>query len=120
MRAGSLWVERAVVRVNPKTRATNRPVVGHQHDADLIETCSSSILMEGSQASCGHSLRGNVGWRQAPSPQSGAQSQWEAFMARRNGSIQAALLASGILAWPAMAADVTPERLLNPDREPQN
>jgi hypothetical protein len=41
-------------------------------------------------------------------------------MARRNGSIEAALLASSILAWPAMAADVTPERLLNPDREPQN
>jgi alcohol dehydrogenase (cytochrome c) len=41
-------------------------------------------------------------------------------MAGRNGSIHAALLASGILAWPAMAADVTPERLLNPEREPQN
>jgi alcohol dehydrogenase (cytochrome c) len=41
-------------------------------------------------------------------------------MARRNGSIQAALLASSISAWPAMAAEVTPERLLNPDREPQN
>jgi hypothetical protein len=41
-------------------------------------------------------------------------------MARRNGPIHAALLASSILAWPAMAADVTPERLLNPDKEPQN
>src|SRR5713101_3846871 len=41
-------------------------------------------------------------------------------MARRNVSIHAAFLASSILAWPAMAADVTPERLLNPDREPQN
>src|SRR6516162_7755209 len=41
-------------------------------------------------------------------------------MARRNVSIHAALLASSILAWPAMAADVTPERLLNPDKEPQN
>jgi alcohol dehydrogenase (cytochrome c) len=41
-------------------------------------------------------------------------------MARRIGSIHAALLASSILAWPAMAADVTPERLLNPDKEPQN
>jgi len=30
------------------------------------------------------------------------------------------LLASSVLATPAMAADVTPERLLNPDREPQN
>src|SRR5260370_29284295 len=41
-------------------------------------------------------------------------------MARRNVSIHAAFLASSILAWPAMAAEVTPERLLNPDREPQN
>src|SRR5882672_3379134 len=41
-------------------------------------------------------------------------------MARRNVSIHAAFLASSILAWPAMAADVTPERLLNPDRQPHN
>src|SRR5712664_3391646 len=41
-------------------------------------------------------------------------------MARRNVSIHAAFLASSILTWPAMAADVTPERLLNPDREPHN
>src|ERR1700675_495285 len=41
-------------------------------------------------------------------------------MARRNVSFHAAFLASSIFAWPAMAADVTPERLLNPDREPHN
>src|ERR1700722_18679150 len=41
-------------------------------------------------------------------------------MAKRNVSIHAAFLASSILAWPAMAADVTPERLLSPDKEPQN
>jgi alcohol dehydrogenase (cytochrome c) len=41
-------------------------------------------------------------------------------MAKRNVSIHAAFLASSILACPAMAADVTPERLLNPDKEPQN
>src|SRR5712675_2731041 len=41
-------------------------------------------------------------------------------MARRIVSIHAAFLASSILAWPAMAADVTPERLLNPDKEPHN
>src|SRR6516225_1705443 len=41
-------------------------------------------------------------------------------MARRDLSIHAAFLASSMLAWPAMAAEVTPERLLNPDREPQN
>ena len=41
-------------------------------------------------------------------------------MARRNVSIHAAFLASSILVWPAMAADVTPERLLNADREPHN
>ena len=41
-------------------------------------------------------------------------------MARPNASIRAALLASSMMAWPAMAADVTPERLLNPDKEPQN
>src|SRR4029077_9133296 len=44
----------------------------------------------------------------------------EALMARRDVSIHAAFLVSSILAWPAMAAEVTPERLLNPDREPQN
>ena len=41
-------------------------------------------------------------------------------MARCIISIHTALLSSSILAWPAMAADVTPNRLLNPDREPQN
>jgi alcohol dehydrogenase (cytochrome c) len=41
-------------------------------------------------------------------------------MARRNVSIHAAFLVSSIVAWPAMAADVTPERLLSPDKEPQN
>src|SRR5262245_3527647 len=38
-----------------------------------------------------------------------------------NHSIRLALLAASVLAaWPALAADVTPERLANPDREPQN
>src|SRR6202049_2825273 len=47
--------------------------------------------------------------------------QWEAFMARRIGSIRIALLAGSMLAAsPLLAADVTPERLLNPDKEPQN
>ena len=42
-------------------------------------------------------------------------------MARRNRSIRNALLAGSLLAtWPVLAADVTPERLLNPDKEPQN
>jgi hypothetical protein len=41
-------------------------------------------------------------------------------MARRKISIHAVLLASNILVWPAMAADVTPDRLLNPDKEPGN
>ena len=42
-------------------------------------------------------------------------------MTKRN-SIRIALLASSVLAMAssAMAADVTPERLLNPDKEPQN
>jgi alcohol dehydrogenase (cytochrome c) len=47
--------------------------------------------------------------------------QWEAFMARRIGSIRIVLLSSCMLvAAPALAAEVTPERLLNPDKEPQN
>src|ERR1700744_2415403 len=29
-------------------------------------------------------------------------------------------MASSILAWPALAADVTPDRLANADKEPQN
>src|SRR5712671_2612115 len=42
-------------------------------------------------------------------------------MARRIGSIRIALLAGSMLAaWPVLAAEVTPERLLNPDKEPQN
>jgi alcohol dehydrogenase (cytochrome c) len=39
----------------------------------------------------------------------------------RNALIRNAFLAGSMLAaWPALAADVTPERLLNPDKEPQN
>src|SRR6266550_2428099 len=41
-------------------------------------------------------------------------------MTRHNCSIRNALLAASMLASPAFAADVTSDRLLNPDREPQN
>jgi alcohol dehydrogenase (cytochrome c) len=42
-------------------------------------------------------------------------------MAHRKSSLRAALLAGSVLAVsPALAAEVTPERLLNPDKEPQN
>jgi alcohol dehydrogenase (cytochrome c) len=42
-------------------------------------------------------------------------------MARRIGSIRIVLLAGSMLAaTPVLAANVTPERLLNPDKEPQN
>jgi len=41
-------------------------------------------------------------------------------MPRCNHSIRNALLAATMLASPALAVDVTPERLLNPDKEPQN
>jgi alcohol dehydrogenase (cytochrome c) len=42
-------------------------------------------------------------------------------MARLDGSIRIALLSGSMLiAAPALAAEVTPERLLNPDKEPQN
>jgi alcohol dehydrogenase (cytochrome c) len=42
-------------------------------------------------------------------------------MARRVGPIRIALFAGSMLAaTPVLAADVTPERLLNPDKEPQN
>src|ERR1700675_3850586 len=42
-------------------------------------------------------------------------------MARRIGSIRIALLAGSMLAAsPVLAADVTPERLVNADKEPQN
>src|SRR5258708_38510794 len=46
--------------------------------------------------------------------------KWEEIMTRHNCSIRNALLAASMLASPAFAADVTPDRLLNPDREPQN
>src|SRR5580658_6840830 len=42
-------------------------------------------------------------------------------MARRIGSIRIVLLSGSMLvAAPALAAEVTPERLLNPDKEPHN
>src|SRR3954466_4140424 len=42
-------------------------------------------------------------------------------MTRRHHSIRIALLAASALAIsPTLAADVTPERLANPDKEPQN
>ena len=41
-------------------------------------------------------------------------------MARRDVSFQALLLAGTMLAWPALAADVTADRLVNADKEPQN
>src|SRR5580704_15010679 len=43
-------------------------------------------------------------------------------MTRPKGSIRNDLLTCSMLvvAWPALAADVTPDRLLNPDKEPQN
>src|SRR6266851_2371952 len=49
-------------------------------------------------------------------------SKREDIMARRNHSMRDALLASSVLlvSGPAFAADVTAERLLNPDKEPQN
>src|SRR2546428_8432791 len=41
-------------------------------------------------------------------------------MPRYSHPIRNVLLAATMLASPAFAADVTPERLLNPDKEPQN
>src|SRR5258707_3385405 len=41
-------------------------------------------------------------------------------MKKRTGFIRSTLLAATMLASPALAADVTPDRLLNPDKEPQN
>jgi len=46
--------------------------------------------------------------------------KWEEIMTRNNCAIRNALLAASMLVSPAFAADVTPERLLNPDKEPQN
>src|SRR5713101_8343549 len=83
--------------------------------AAVLRACPGSAA---SLRPCGHRLSDNVGCRQARSQQSGAQLQWEAFMARRNVSCHAALLAGSILALPAMAADVTPDRLANAGRTP--
>src|SRR6266849_3052560 len=41
-------------------------------------------------------------------------------MKKRTGFIRSTLLAATTLVSPAFAADVTPDRLLNPDKEPQN
>ena len=41
--------------------------------------------------------------------------------AKRNGLVKLALLgAAATIAWPVLAAEVTPERLVNADKEPQN
>jgi alcohol dehydrogenase (cytochrome c) len=44
----------------------------------------------------------------------------EDIMTKRKGFVRTALLTGSMLASSAFAAEVTPERLLNPDREPQN
>ena len=41
-------------------------------------------------------------------------------MTGRKRAIRNALLGAGLFASPAFAADVTPERLINSDKEPQN
>jgi alcohol dehydrogenase (cytochrome c) len=41
-------------------------------------------------------------------------------MSTRHHSIRAALFAATMLVTPAFAAEVTPERLVNADKEPQN
>ena len=41
-------------------------------------------------------------------------------MTKHNRSIRNTLLAASMLASPAFAADVTPDRLVNADKEPQN
>src|SRR5437773_10197942 len=44
-----------------------------------------------------------------------------ATMKKRTSSIRNVLLAGGVMmAGPALAADVAPERLINADKEPQN
>src|SRR5215475_2093158 len=67
-----------------------------------------------------HRPADHVASRQARSRQSGAQTRWEAFMARRKVPFQAAFLAGSMLAGPAVALDVTSDRLVNADNEPQN
>src|ERR1700674_2744723 len=70
---------------------------------------------------CGHRLPGDVDCCQTVIAARRRATQWEALMAGRIGSIRIALLAGSMLAAsPLLAADVTPERLLNPDKEPQN
>src|ERR1700734_1297839 len=42
-------------------------------------------------------------------------------MQTRHAFLRSLVLAGSMLAaWPVLAAEVTPERLLNPDKEPQN
>src|SRR5579864_7271749 len=55
-------------------------------------------------------------------PTAAARQDREDIMTNRNRSIRNAPFASSmfVAAAPALAADVTPDRLANPDREPQN
>src|SRR4051794_11847080 len=73
------------------------------------------------QLGCLSIFNPSISWYTLPSTRC-TNSQREDFDARRNHAIRDALLASSVLlmSGPAMSADVTPERLLNPDKEPQN
>src|SRR5580704_18095086 len=65
--------------------------------------------------------RGNAGGGHASlCPPYNCNENREDTMTIRKSFIRAALLAATVLTSPAFAADVTPERLLNPDKEPQN
>jgi alcohol dehydrogenase (cytochrome c) len=72
--------------------------------------------------SCGHRIPADVDCGKPPSQRSGAQSQREAFMAGRIGSVRIVLLAGSMLAAavPSKAAEVTSDRLVNADKEPGN
>jgi alcohol dehydrogenase (cytochrome c) len=72
--------------------------------------------------SCGHRIPADVDCGKPPSQRSGAQSQREAIMAGRIGSVRIVLLAGSMLvaAVPSKAAEVTSDRLVNADKEPGN
>src|SRR5215510_4941525 len=46
--------------------------------------------------------------------------QWETTMTTKSATILALAASTAAIALPALAADVTPERLVNADKEPQN
>src|SRR5262249_61641705 len=104
---------RISLTLNPGYSGSAEPLIGRPNGFAHAADCDVDCRKPGAPAPTLAHARGRKGHR---------PTQREAFMAQRNGSIRIALLAGRMLAAaaPALAADVSPQRLLNPHKEPEN